>query len=78
MGFTDGFQYNFHMRFLSSHVIHFLIMGLGISVVLGILKPTLRSERTIKSIRNHALGLVGIGLILAWIMYLLPRSPVRF
>jgi len=66
------------MRFLGSHVIHFLVMGLGVSVVLGMLKPTLRRERTIKSMGNHALGLLGIGLILAWIMYLLPTSPVRF
>ena len=66
------------MRFLGSHVIHFLIMGLGISVILGMLKPTLRPERTIKSMVNHALGLVGIGLILAWIMYLFPLSPIRF
>jgi hypothetical protein len=66
------------MRFLGSHVIHFLIMGLGISAVLGMLKPTLRPQRTIKSIRNHALGLLGIGLVLAWIMYILPRSPIRF
>jgi hypothetical protein len=66
------------MRFLGSHVIHFLAMGLGISAVLGMLKPTMRPERTIKSIRNYALFLVGAGLILAWIMYLFPRSPVRF
>jgi len=66
------------MRFLGSHIIHFLVMGLGVSVVLGMLKPTTRPERTLKSIRNHTLGLVGIGLILAWIMYLLPRSPIRF
>ncbi|MCL1908480.1 MAG: hypothetical protein FWG12_03820 [Holophagaceae bacterium] len=66
------------MRFLGSHVLHFFIMGLGISVVLGMLKPTMRPERTIRSIRNHALGLVGLGLVLAWVMYMLPRSPVRF
>ena len=66
------------MQFLGSHVIHFLIMGLGISAVLGMLRPTTRPERTIKSIRNHALGLVGFGLVLAWVMYLLPLSPVRF
>jgi hypothetical protein len=66
------------MRFLGSHVIHFLIMGLGISLVMGMLKATLRPRRTIMSIRNHALGLIGIGLVLAWIMYLLPRSPIRF
>jgi len=66
------------MRFLGSHVIHFFIMGLGISLVLGMLKATLRQERTFKSIRNHALCLVGIGLVLAWVMYFLPLSPVRF
>ncbi|MDR1840647.1 MAG: hypothetical protein LBQ86_01815 [Holophagales bacterium] len=66
------------MRFLGSHVVHFLIMGLGVSAVLGMLKPTMHPERTFRSMINHALGLVGIGLILAWIMYLLPRSPVRF
>ena len=53
-------------------------MGLGISVVLGMLKATLRRERTIRSIRNHALCLVGIGLAMAWVMYFLPLSPVRF
>jgi hypothetical protein len=66
------------MRFLGSHVIHFLVMGLGIALVVGMLKPTLRPERITRSIRNHAIGLIGIGLVLAWIMYLLPRSPVRF
>jgi hypothetical protein len=66
------------MRFLGSHVIHFLAMGLGVSIVLGMLKPTLRPERTARSMRNHALGLLGVGLALAWVMYLLPRSPVRF
>ena len=66
------------MKFLGSHVIHFFIMGLGISAVLGMLRPTLRQERTFRSMRNYALGLVGIGLVLAWIMYVLPRSPVRF
>jgi hypothetical protein len=66
------------MQFLGSHVIHFFIMGIGISVVLGMLKATLRTERTIKSIRNHALCLMGIGLVLAWVMYFLPLSPVRF
>ena len=66
------------MRFLSSHVIHFFLMGLGISVVLGMLTPTTRLERTRMSILKHLGGLVGIGLVLAWVMYLLPRYPVRF
>jgi hypothetical protein len=66
------------MRFLGSHVVHFLIMGLGVSAVLGMLRPTLRQERTLRSMRNHAIGLLGVGLALAWAMYLLPRSPVRF
>lgn len=66
------------MRFLSSHVLHFLIMGSGIALVLGMLTPTLRPERTRRSILKHLAGLVGIGLVLAWIMYLLPRNPVRF
>jgi membrane associated rhomboid family serine protease len=66
------------MRFLSSHVIHFLLMGLGISVVLGMITPTTRPERTRMSILKHFGGLVGIGLVLAWVMYLLPRHPVRF
>ena len=66
------------MRFLSSHVIHFLLMGLGISVVLGMITPTARPERTRMSILKHLGGLVGIGLVLAWVMYLLPRHPVRF
>jgi hypothetical protein len=66
------------MRFLSSHVLHFFLMGLGISAVLGLLHPTLRPDRTRASILKHAAGLLGIGLVLAWVMYLLPRHPVRF
>ncbi|MBK8793902.1 MAG: hypothetical protein IPN59_12365 [Holophaga sp.] len=66
------------MRFLGSHIIHFFLMGLGISAVLGLLTPTLRPERTKASILKHAAGLLGIGLALAWVMYLLPRHPVRF
>lgn len=66
------------MAFLSSHVIHFFVMGLGISLVLGMLHPTTRVERTKRSIFKHAGGFLGIGLALAWLMYLLPRNPVRF
>ncbi len=66
------------MKFLSSHVIHFFLMGAGISLVLGMLTPTLRPERTRNSILKYLGGLVGIGLVLAWVMYLLPRNPVRF
>lgn len=66
------------MKFLSSHVFHFFIMGAGISVILGMLYPTTRPERTKWSILKHAGGLLGIGLALAWVMYLLPRHPVRF
>jgi hypothetical protein len=66
------------VKFLSSHVIHFLLMGAGISLILGLLTPTLRPERTRASILKYAGGLLGIGLALAWVMYLLPRHPVRF
>lgn len=66
------------MRFLASHVIHFFVMGLGISVVLGLLHPTMRPERTRASILRHVAGLIGLGLLLAWIMYFFPRHPVRF
>ena len=66
------------MRFLSSHVIHFIVMGLGISLVLGLLRPTTKPERTKRSILKHAAGLIGVGLVLAWLMYLLPRHPIRF
>ncbi len=66
------------MRFFSSHVLNFLIMGCGIAVILGLLTPTLRPERTRSSILKHVAGLIGIGLALAWLMYLLPRHPVRF
>jgi len=66
------------MRFLGSHVIHFLVMGLGIGLVLGLLTPTTRPERTRMSILKHVAGLVGIGLALAWLMYFFPRSPIRF
>lgn len=66
------------MRFFSSHVVHFLIMGSGIAVILGLLTPTRRPERTRSSVLKHLAGLLGVGLLLAWVMYLLPRSPVRF
>jgi len=66
------------MKFLSSHVIHFFTMGLGIALVLGMLTPTRKPERTRISILKYLGGLVGIGLVLAWVMYLLPRNPVRF
>ncbi len=66
------------MRFFSSHAVHFLIMGGGIALILGLLHPTQRPERTRLSILKHLAGLVGIGLALAWLMYLLPRHPVRF
>ena len=66
------------MKFLSSHVIQFFLMGAGMALVLGLLTPTTRPERTRNSILKYAGGLLGIGLILAWVMYLLPRSPIRF
>lgn len=66
------------MRFLGSHVLHFLIMGTGLALVLGLLHPTLRPERTRASILKYFGGLVGIGLVLGWVMYLLPRNPFRF
>ncbi len=66
------------MKFISSHVIQFFVMGLGIALILGLLTPTTRAERTRNSIIKYALGLLGIGLVLAWVMYLLPRNPVRF
>ena len=66
------------MTFLSSHVIHFLLMGAGIALILGLLTPTLRPERTRASILKYAGGLLGLGLLLAWVMYLLPQHPIRF
>jgi len=66
------------VKFLSSHVIQFFLMGAGMALVLGLLTPTTRPERTRNSILKYAGGLLGIGLILAWVMYLLPRSPIRF
>jgi hypothetical protein len=66
------------MRFLGSHVIHFFVMGSGISLMLGLLTPTSKPERTRMSILKHAAGLLAIGLALAWIMYLLPRNPIRY
>jgi len=66
------------VKLLSSHVIHFLVMGLGMSLVMGHLFPTTREDRTRRSVVRHALGLLGIGLVLAWVMYLLPRNPIRF
>ncbi len=66
------------MKFISSHVIQFFLMGSGISLILGLLTPTTRPDRTRNSIIKYAAGLLGIGLILAWVMYILPRNPVRF
>ena len=66
------------MKFISSQVIHFFLMGGGIALILGLLTPTTRAERTRNSILKYAAGLLGIGLILAWVMYVLPRNPVRF
>jgi hypothetical protein len=53
-------------------------MGAGISLILGLLTPTLRPERTRNSILKYAGGLLGLGLVLAWVMYLLPQHPIRF
>ena len=66
------------MNFLSSHVIQFFIMGIGISLILGLLTPTTRPERTRQSILKYAGGLLGLGLLLAIVMYLLPQHPIRF
>ena len=66
------------MKFLSSHVIHFFIMGAGISLILGLLTPTTRPARTRNSILKYVGGLLGIGLALAWVMYVYPRNPWRF
>jgi len=66
------------VTFLSSHVLHFLLMGAGIALILGLLTPTLRPERTRNSILKYAGGLLGLGLVLAWVMYLLPQHPIRF
>ncbi|MDR3669280.1 MAG: hypothetical protein P4L36_00455 [Holophaga sp.] len=66
------------MKFISSHVIQFFLMGAGIALILGLLTPTTRPERTRISVLKYAAGLLGIGLVLAWVMYLLPRNPVRF
>lgn len=66
------------MKFLSSHVLNFFLMGAGISLILGLLTPTLRPERTRNSILKFAGGLLGLGLVLAWVMYLLPQHPIRF
>ena len=57
------------------------VLGLllaGLALVLGLMHPTLRPERTRASILKYFGGLVGIGLALAWVMYLLPGNPVRF
>jgi hypothetical protein len=66
------------VKFLSSHILQFFIMGSGISLVLGLLTPTTRPERTRRSILKYAGGLLGIGLLLAIVMYVLPAHPVRF
>jgi uncharacterized membrane protein len=66
------------VKFISSHVIQFFLMGAGIALILGLLTPTTRADRTRNSILKYAAGLLGIGLVLAWIMYILPRNPVRF
>ena len=66
------------MKFISSHVIQFFLMGSGIALILGLLTPTTRPERTRNSVIKYAAGLLGVGLVLAWVMYLLPAHPVRF
>ena len=66
------------MKFLSSHVIQFFLMGSGISLILGLLTPSTRPERTRQSILKYAGGLLGIGLLLAIVMYILPQHPIRF
>ena len=48
-------------------------MGIGISLVLGILTPTTRPERTYNSILRHTVALLGGGLALAWIMFYFAR-----
>jgi uncharacterized membrane protein len=53
-------------------------MGSGIALILGLLTPTTRPERTRASILKYVAGLLGVGLVLAWVMYLLPAHPVRF
>lgn len=58
------------MKIISSHVIQFFIMGAGISIILGMLTPTTKSEKTRNSILKHAAALLGGGLALAWAMYL--------
>jgi MFS superfamily sulfate permease-like transporter len=66
------------VKFISSHVIQFFLMGSGIALILGLLTPTTRPERTRNSVIKYAAGLLGVGLVLAWVMYLLPAHPVRF
>jgi hypothetical protein len=38
----------------------------------------LRPERTRQSMLKYAGGLLGIGLLLAIVMYVLPQHPIRF
>jgi hypothetical protein len=47
-------------NFLSSHLLHFIVMGTGIAMIMGLLTPTQRWDRTKKSIVKYWLGLVGI------------------
>ncbi|HCG36749.1 MAG: hypothetical protein ACO25G_02260 [Holophagaceae bacterium] len=65
-------------NFFSSHLLHFIIMGTGIAMIMGLLTPTQRFERTKKSIIKYWFGLIGIGLLLGWLMYFFPRNPIRF
>jgi len=53
-------------------------MGTGIAMIMGLLTPTQRFERTKKSIIKYWFGLIGIGLLLGWLMYFFPRNPIRF
>jgi len=67
------------VKFLSSHVLQFFIMGTGISLILGLLTPTTRPERTRASILKYAAGLLGIGggiLQVPALVFLL-RMPVH-
>jgi hypothetical protein len=58
------------VKLISSHVVQFFCMGIGISVILGLLTPTTRSYRTRNSIIKHIVVLLGGGSVLAWIMYI--------
>lgn len=53
-------------------------MGIGISIILGLLMPTIKPYKTCNSIIKYIIGLIVVGFCLAWVMYILPTNGIKF